>query len=182
MGIKRKIGELLFKGWGWKLQGKVPYHIPKKLYVVIPHTSNWDFPVGILLKMYQGMEVGFVAKQSLFYWPYGWIFRGLGGIPVNRSKSKGFIDSIVEVINSRERFSTSIAPEGTRKKVKKLKSGFYHIAKKAKIPVIYIKFDWKNKIVDLSEPRFVAESYTEEEKFVINHFKGVVGAVPENSF
>lgn len=173
---------LLFKIWGWKMIGKIPHHLPKKLYVVIPHTSNWDFPVGIMLKFGFKMDVGFIAKKSLFKWPFAWFFKALGGIPVDRKKALGFIDSVVKVINEQERFSTAIAPEGTRGKVKKLKTGFYHIARLAEMPLVYVKFDWGNKIVDFAEPRPVLDSLQEELEFIDEHYKGVVGKIPENSW
>jgi len=173
---------LLLRTWGWKIQGEIPYHLPKKLYVVIPHTSNWDFPVGIMLKYGYKMEVGFIAKSTLFKWPFVQFFKAMGGIPVDRKKSKGFIDSVVKVIAERDRFSTAIAPEGTRMKVKNLKSGFFHIARLANIPLIYVKFDWKNKIIDFAKPREVYDSLDKELEFIQNHFKDTVGCIPENSF
>lgn len=176
------VGKVIFKTFGWKVDGEVPYHLPKKLYVVIPHTSNWDFPLGIALKMYKNMEVGFIGKKSLFKWPFGWFFRWLGGIPVNRKKTQGFIDSVVEAINQEERFSMSIAPEGTRGKVKKLKSGFYHIATKANIPIVYVKFDWQHKTVVFDKPRHVTGTIEEELAYIESYFDGVLGAIPKNSF
>lgn len=175
------ICRLIFKTWGWKVEGQIPHHLPKKLYVVIPHTSNWDFPVGILLKFGFNMDVGFIAKSSLFKWPFGWFFRSLGGIPVDRKKSRGFIESVVNVIKERERFSTAIAPEGTRRKVKKLKSGFFHIARTAEIPLVYVKFDWKEKVVGMAEPR-VPENLDDELEFINEFFKDSVGRVPEYSY
>ena len=168
--------------WGWKKVGEIPNHIPKKLYVVIPHTSNWDFPLGICLKFAFKMEVGFIAKASLFKFPFGWFFKMLGGIPVNRKKTQGFKEAVVEMIHSRERFCTSIAPEGKRGKVDKLKTGFYHIAKSANIPIVYVKFDWKNKIAEFSKARMVAENVRAELDFATEYFKNTVGYVPEYSF
>lgn len=173
---------LLFRIWGWKKQGNIPYHLPKKLYVVIPHTSNWDFPVGVMLKYGFKMDVGFIAKKSLFKWPFGWFFKGLGGIPVDRKKAHGFIESVVKVINEQERFSTAIAPEGRRRKVEKLKTGFFHIARLAKLPLVYVKFDWGNKIVSFTEARPVYETIEEELAFIKEHFKNTVGYIPENSY
>ena len=173
---------MLFKLWGWKVEGDIPHHLPKKLYVVIPHTSNWDFPVGILLKYGYKMDVGFIAKSSLFKWPFAWFFKALGGIPVDRKRSRGFIESVVKVIKERETFSTAIAPEGTRGKVKKLKSGFYHIARLAEIPLVYVKFDWGKKTIHLDKPREVYGSMEEELKFIDEHYKDTVGRIPKNSY
>ncbi len=177
-----KFARIILKLLGWKIEGDVPYHIPKKLYVVIPHTSNWDFPIGILLKMAKKMEVGFIAKDSLFVWPFGLIFRAMGGIPVNRSKSQGFIKNIVDTIHKRDRFSIAITPEGTRKKVSKLKSGYYRISKAASIPIVYTTFDWGNKILKLDKPRTVANTWEEEANYATKLFAGVKGKIPEYSF
>ncbi len=172
----------IFNLWGWQKLGHIPNEIPKKLYVVIPHTSNWDFPVGIFMKFAFKMEVGFIAKSSLFKFPIGWIFRGLGGIPVDRSKTTGFIDSVVDTINSSERFCTAIAPEGKRGKVKRLKKGFYHIAKGANIPVVYVAFDWKNKKTIFDEAHFVEETVELEIARATEYFKDIQGYHPEKSF
>jgi len=173
---------LLFKSWGWRLEGEIPHHLPKKLYVVIPHTSNWDFPVGIMLKYGYKMDVGFIAKSSLFKWPFAWFFKALGGIPVDRKRSRGFIESVVKVIKEREKFSTAIAPEGTRGKVKKLKTGFFHIARLADIPLVYVKFDWGKKIISFAEPRKVYNTIEEELSYIHDHYKNTVGRIPEKSY
>ena len=173
---------LLFKIWGWRIEGTIPHQLPKKLYVVIPHTSNWDFPTGLLLKYGFKMDVGFIAKSTLFKWPFAWFFKALGGIPVDRKRSLGFIGSVVKVIKERDKFSTAIAPEGTRGKVKKLKTGFYHIARLADIPLVYVKFDWGKKVIHFAEPRAVKDSLEEELVFIHEHYKDTVGRIPKNSY
>jgi 1-acyl-sn-glycerol-3-phosphate acyltransferase len=172
----------LFRILGWRVEGEIPHHLPKKLYVVLPHTSNWDFPIGLLMKFGYHMDVGFIAKSSLFKWPFAWFFRALGGIPVDRNKSRGFIDSVVKVIKERDKFSTAIAPEGTRGKVKKLKTGFFHIARLAKIPMVYVKFDWGNKVIQFAKPRAVFDTLNEELSYIDEHFKNTVGCIPELSY
>jgi len=172
----------IFHMWGWKIEGTIPNHLPKKLYVVVPHTSNWDFPVGILMKFAFNMEVGFIAKNSLFKWPYGWIFRALGGIPVNRKKTQGFKEAIIETIHSQERFCTAIAPEGKRGKANKLKSGFYYIAKGAGIPIVYVKFDWKNMVVAYDSPKEPEANIKLEIEYANGFFHGTEGKVPELSY
>lgn len=173
---------VIFKVWGWKVEGTIPNHLPKKLYVVVPHTSNWDFPVGILLKFGFKMGVGFIAKDSLFKWPFAWFFKWLGGIPVNRKKTQGFKESVVDTIKEQKVFCTAIAPEGRRGKVEFLKTGFYYIAKSAEIPIVYVKFDWKNKITHFGEPKQPEETVQEELAYAADYFKDTVGYVPENSF
>jgi len=175
------IASSIFKLWGFKVTGIDPETIPKKLYIVYPHTSNWDFPVGILMKFGIPINVNYIAKDSLFKWPYGFIFRKLGGIPVNRKERTNFVDTMVNMYKKHERLAFAMAPEGTRKKVRKFKTGFYYIAHNAQIPIIMVKFDWGNKLVDYSEPFYTSGVYRDDLKRIINHFRGTIGHTPENA-
>jgi 1-acyl-sn-glycerol-3-phosphate acyltransferase len=170
---------LILKIFGFKYIGNFGSDIPKKIFAVYPHTSNWDFPLGILLKGAIPLDVNYIGKDSLFRWPYGWFFRWLGGIPVDRSKSTNFVDTLVSLFPKYDRLSFALAPEGTRKKVRKFKSGFYYIALKASVPIILVKFDFKNRIVDFSEPFYPSGDYAADLKLIINHFKGTTGVNPQ---
>ena len=128
------------------------------------------------------LKLQFLAKDSLFKPLYGWIFRGLGGIPVDRSKSHNFVEATLEVIESRDQIALALAPEGTRKKVTKLKSGFYWLAKKANIPLILVRFDYGNKVVDFAPPFEFTENMEQDMERIKLHFKGVAGKNKENSF
>jgi len=172
---------LILKIWGFKQTGKYPQDIPKKLYIVYPHTSNWDFPLGILMKGAIPMDVRYVAKDSLFKWPYGFIFRALGGIPVDRKKRTNFVDMMVSLYKKYDRLSFAIAPEGTRKKVDKWKTGFYYIAVRAEIPIILVKFDYKNKEVHFSEPFFPTGDFDKDMQFIAKHFQGTIGKNPDQA-
>jgi 1-acyl-sn-glycerol-3-phosphate acyltransferase len=146
---------------------------------VIPHTSNWDFPVGILLKFGYRMDVQYIAKHTLFRPPFGWFFRWTGGIPVDRSKKNNFVNAMVETLKKYDKISLSLAPEGTRKKVKKLKSGFYWIAHKSNVPLIFVRFDWGKKIVSFSDPFHTTGEYEADLKVIKEHFKSASGRIPE---
>ncbi|MBK8348731.1 MAG: 1-acyl-sn-glycerol-3-phosphate acyltransferase [Saprospiraceae bacterium] len=173
------ISRLIMKIWGFRVTGPDPELIPKKVYAVYPHTSNWDFPLGILMKFAMPIDVNYVGKTSLFKWPYGWLFRWLGGIPVDRKKNTNFVDSMVALYNKYDRLAFAIAPEGTRKRVKKFKTGFYYIAHQAKVPIILVKFDFGNKVVDYSKPFYTTGVYADDMRFIIDHFKGTQGCNPE---
>lgn len=173
------ICRLILKIWGFRVTGTNPELIPKKVYAVYPHTSNWDFPLGIMLKFAMPIAVNYVGKDSLFKWPYGWFFRWLGGIPVDRKKSTNFVDNMVRLYGQYDKLAFALAPEGTRKRVQKFKSGFYYIADKAQVPIILVKFDFGHKIVDFSEPFYTTGVYAVDMKYIINHFKGVKGVNPE---
>ncbi|GAB3951494.1 lysophospholipid acyltransferase family protein [Spirosoma harenae] len=148
----------LFKLAGWRLIGDVP-NIPKAIWVVAPHTTNWDFFVGLGTRAAIGVWIQYLAKSSLFTWYSGWLFRALGGKPVYRDKSHNLVDAIVAVFNENSRLHICIAPEGTRSNVSKLKTGFYYIALKANVPLILVGFDWPRKSAILSKPLYVTGDY-----------------------
>lgn len=172
------LSRFILKIFGWKVSGPSPNEVPKSIFVAAPHTSNWDFVIGILVRSAWKLRVNFVGKQALFRRPFGFIFRKLGGHPVDRSKSSNLVEGIVRLFNENERFAMAIAPEGTRKKVSSLKSGFYYIADQADVPIILITINGAKKEVNFSPPRKVASTKEEELAFVWNYFKGIEGVRP----
>jgi 1-acyl-sn-glycerol-3-phosphate acyltransferase len=142
----------IFRLFGWKIEGAENLSVPKAVVPVVPHTSSWDFPIGILTRGAIEKDIKFIAKSSLFKPPFGWIFRKLGGYPVDRSKRTHFVDSVIDIYNEKEEFLVSIAPEGTRAKVNKLKTGFYFIAKGANIPIVPSTFNFKTRTVYFGKP------------------------------
>jgi 1-acyl-sn-glycerol-3-phosphate acyltransferase len=175
-----KICRAILKWWGWKVVF-IENQMPKKvMFVIIPHTSNWDFPVGILIMNGYNINLKWIAKDVLFKFPHGFLFRWLGGIGVDRKKSNNFVDAAVSEISKYDSLSLAIAPEGTRKKVDKLKSGFYWIAHKSNMPLLFVKFDWENMIVEFSKPYTTTGDYDQDLRVIENHFKGVRGRIPEH--
>jgi 1-acyl-sn-glycerol-3-phosphate acyltransferase len=173
---------LLQKVWGFKIEGQYASDLPKKVMIAAPHTSGWDLPLGLLTRIALQEDIKFVGKASLFKPPFGWFFRAVGGVPVDRSKNNNFVDAMVEIYSSQESFNFCLAVEGTRKKVDKLKTGFYYIARKAKVPVQMIALDYKNKIVRFSEPFHPGEDLAEVMDKVESFYRGVVGKIPAYSF
>ncbi|NMG42900.1 glycerol acyltransferase [Aromatoleum toluvorans] len=135
------LARLLLRLAGWRLV-IVPPPGPKGVLMVYPHTSNWDFPLGVLARSGSGLRIAYVAKDSLFRPPFGMLFRWLGGIPVNRRVSTGFIGQLVRRYAESERLFIAIAPEGTRRHVPQLKSGFYHLAVQAGVPLGLVYIDY----------------------------------------
>lgn len=173
----------ILKLFGWKVTGHFPNNVPKYIIIVIPHTSNWDFPLGLLVRSAIGLRgVRYIAKSSLFVFPFGYIFRMLGGYPVDRSKRHNFVDAVVDVYNRKERFAVTMAPEGTRKKVDKLKTGFYYIALKANIPIIMCKFDWGTKVVDWREPFYPTGNIEADFSVIGDYFRDARGYNPEQGY
>ena len=179
----RAIGQFIFiKLLGWKLEPHFDQFPDKYIIAVVPHTSNWDFPIGIITRSIWRQNIKFLAKASLFWGPFGTIFRWFGGYPIDRSKSQKYVDAVVDIFNSKKYFAIAIAPEGTRKKVNQLKTGFYFIAKGANIPILLCKFDYGNKKVVISKPFFPSDDFDTDFKYINNYFAGVRGKVPEYSF
>lgn len=174
----QKLSLLIIRAFGWSVKGKWP-NLKKTMVIVVPHTSNWDFPKGVLLRASLGVKVNFVGKASLFKFPLGPIMSALGGIPVDRSKSNNFVDAVVDLYNSRDSLNIQIAPEGTRKKVQRLKTGFYHIAKGANVHILMIKFDHANKVFELAEPFLPSSDQEADLKFIDDFYRGTVGKVKE---
>lgn len=167
---------------GWKLKGEFPTHIKKCVVPVVPHTSWYDFYIGILVRNVWKADINFVGKKSLFKGPLGWYFRWMGGTPIDRSKSTDFVSATAKIFKEKEVFRLNLAPEGTRKKVCKLKTGFYYIAKAAKVPIVMIAFDYENKQVIVAEPFYTTENIQEDFEKIDLFFKGIKGKISEYSY
>ncbi len=181
--IMQYIAKFLFlRVCGWKIENTIPNHIKKCIIIAAPHTSWQDFPVGIFTKWVCGFPANFIGKESIFKSPFGFIFKALGGTPVDRSKSANLVDAIVAIFNSKEHFILALAPEGTRKKVVQWKTGFYYIAKGANVPVIMIGLDFGNKKVVLSAPYNITDDKEKDFKVFYDFFKGMKGKHPERFY
>lgn len=142
------LARLLLRLAGWR-PVIVPPPGPKGVVMVYPHTSNWDFPLGVLARSASGLRISYVAKDSLFRPPLGGLFRWLGGIPVNRRVSTGFVGQLVRRFAESERLLIAIAPEGTRGHVPHLRSGFYHLAVQAGVPLGLAFIDYGRREVGI---------------------------------
>ena len=179
--MRKKIARWILEDlWGWKVIGDYPHEIKKSIVLAAPHTSNWDFPVGILLRTAYNFPVTFVGKASLFKGPLGWIMRSLRGVPVERGKG-GFVNQVIEEFKRRDVLILNIAPEGTREKVDQFKTGFYHIALGAKVPILLVRFDWGNKELVWSEPIYVTGDQEREVAEIEAFFRGYQGYHAEYS-
>lgn len=176
--MKKILANWLLKILGVKIVGYKPFP-DKCILAVVPHTSNWDFPLGIAVRAIIDEDVSFIGKSGLFKWPYGFIFRWLGGVPVNRKKSANFVQSAADVFASKDKFKYVIAPEGTRSKVDELKSGYYYIAKTASVPLILCAFDWGKQEVRFSEPFYTTDDTEKDFEYIRSYFSEAKGYIPE---
>ena len=136
---------------GWGIDGDIP-DLPKMVLIVAPHSSNWDFIVGVAAKAAMRLRVKFLGKDALFRFPLGIVMRTLGGIPVDRTTSNDVVTSVVAQFERRQRMLLAIAPEGTRRPVDRWRTGFYHIARGADVPILPVAFDWRSKTIRIGEP------------------------------
>ncbi len=181
--MKQKIAKFIyFRLMGWTVSGQFPSDLDQCVIAVVPHTSWWDFPLGILIRNVWNVEINFIGKKSLFDGPFGWYFRWMGGAPVDRSKSSDTVTATAEVFKTKKVFRLTLAPEGTRKKVDSLRTGFYYIAKKAEVPIVLIAFDFGKKQIKASEPQWPTDDKEADFKKYEAFFEGVVGKVPEYSY
>ena len=139
-------------GWlrvcGWRLVGEFPNEA-KLVLIAAPHSSWWDGYWGLLFKVAIGADISFMGKRELFHGPLGWTLRKLGGIPVERSSMHGVVDQMVERLEGSSRLWVGLAPEGTRKQVRTWRTGFWHIARDAGVPILPAAFDYPSKTITL---------------------------------
>mgnify|MGYP001407978371 CR=1 FL=1 len=140
---------ILNKIIGWKVIGYLP---KKEKYViaVVPHSSYFDLIIAVLIRTHSGLKIKFIGKKELFNPITSFLFKFLGGIPVDRTKKLNIVDEIVDLFKSGKIKILAIAPEGTRKRVKKWKTGFYYIALKANLPILMVSFDYMRKEVKIN--------------------------------
>ncbi|MBT8178228.1 MAG: acyltransferase [Eudoraea sp.] len=175
----RKLASFIyFKLMGWKLIGSFP-DIPKCVVIVAPHTSWVDFIVGLLVRKIVGLEINFIGKKSLFKPPFGWLFRKLGGTPVDRQKNEDTVASVARIFEEQEEFRLALSPEGTRKKVAQWRTGFYYIAKSARVPIVMVAFDFGKKEVKISEPVYTTGDKQVDFNGYYKFYEGVQGKIPE---
>jgi 1-acyl-sn-glycerol-3-phosphate acyltransferase len=175
MLISSPIFDFLFKSFGWSLVGEYPSDIKKSMVIVAPHASWIDFPVGLGARSMMKIPIFFWGKKELFDGTFGWMFRWLGGYPADRKNKSNLVDSIVDIYNEKESFVAVLAPEGTRKDVHELRTGFYFIAIKANLPIIMIGFDFVNKEIKISQPFYPSGDFNVDKKVIAEYFSKIPG-------
>lgn len=169
-----------WKYFGWKLSGSFPHHHKKMVLAIAPHTHWIDLMVCFAARHTMQIEhAKFLAKKELFVWPLGWILRKLGGTPVDRFSKLGMVDQAAAFFSQNENFILGLSPEGTRKRVDKLRSGFYHIAKTAGVPILPIGLDYENKQVIIGEAFFTSNDEGADMKKIIAFFSNIRGKNPD---
>jgi 1-acyl-sn-glycerol-3-phosphate acyltransferase len=149
--LRAGLGKAILLLTGWRPGPLVP-DLPRFVAIAAPHSSNWDFIIGIALVFALRLDIHYLGKAELFRGLLGRLMRWLGGIPVDRARPGAMVDQTIALFNSNERLIVALAPEGTRKPVTKWKTGFYRIAVGAGVPIVPAYFDVRNKIVGMGPP------------------------------
>ena len=144
----RRAAKYTLNLFGWSLVAELP-PVHKYLMIGAHHTSSWDFPLALLMMAALGLRLHWIGKDTLFKGPQGWVMRWLGGVPVERGARKSFVSQMVDLYNERNDMVIAISPEGTRRAVDHWKTGFYHIATGADIPVAMAFFDYSRKTLGI---------------------------------
>jgi 1-acyl-sn-glycerol-3-phosphate acyltransferase len=170
----RGIAVSCLKFSGWRLEGRLP-DVDKLVVIAAPHTSNWDFPILISLAFGLRVKASWLGKHTLFRWPFGFLSRWMGGIPVYRSASQNLVAQTVELFSKSEKLILAVPPEGTRGKVSHWKTGFYYIALGADTPITMGFIDYKRKATGVG-PTFYPTGDIEADMEIIRDFYSNVTA------
>lgn len=139
-----RCSQWILRKLGWTVIVDLP-DIDKFVAIAAPHTSNWDFPLGILAAKAINLKVNWLGKHSMFHWPYGWFFRAIGGTPIRRDGGQNYQRQLTDLFDRSEHLVLALAPEGTRSKTDHWKTGFHSIARAAKVPILMAYLDYGNK-------------------------------------
>jgi 1-acyl-sn-glycerol-3-phosphate acyltransferase len=148
--VLRGLSLAFLKLTGWKVEGSLPPDCPKCVLIAAPHTSNWDLPYTLMVGFALRLNLYWMGKESIFRPPFGGVMRWLGGISVDREKSTNLVAASVEALRAADgTVQLTVPPEGTRSKTRYWKTGFYHIAQGAQVPIVMAYMDYARKVSGL---------------------------------
>jgi 1-acyl-sn-glycerol-3-phosphate acyltransferase len=170
----RGIGQLMLRVSGWRIVGRLP-DVPKLVVSVAPHTSAWDFVIGVMALFALDIRIAFLGKHTLFTGLLSYFIRAIGGIAVDRAKPHGIVGDVIAAINTADKMVFALAPEGTRQLDKGFKTGFLHIAYGAKVPICLTYFDFEKKVVCFGDVLVASGDVSADMEKVIAFYQPVRG-------
>jgi 1-acyl-sn-glycerol-3-phosphate acyltransferase len=176
--LTKTFGKFMLNRLGWSFDNHLP-NIPKQVLIVAPHTSNWDFVIGVLVVFALDIEAHWIGKHTIFAPPFKGIMEWLGGIPVNRKLPNDLVVSTTKRFDEEEKFILGIAPEGTRGRVEKWKQGFYRIASGANVPVVCAYLDYRSKSIGFGQPLKLSGDFTKDFVTIREFYADVTAKFPE---
>ena len=178
--LVRLLGKFLMKISGWKTTGQLPKH-QRVVLIAGPHTSNWDFVLAMSLILSLDVRIHWIGKHSIFKKGFRRLFKKMGGIPVNRVNPQALKTEIYNITERYRGFIIAISPEGTRKKVERLKSGFLRIANETNSRILMVGVDFSNKTIDFGDFFSPSGDMDKDLKFIKDYFGNFTGKHPELS-
>ena len=169
--LSRQVFKRLYLAQGWRFEGEFP-NLPKAVAILSPHTSNYDGLYAFLAMLGLGIKVTIFGKDSLFKTPLKGLFKWIGVIPVQRDSPHGLTHQIVQAIKNEDKIWVAMAPEGTRKNAEQIRTGFYHIAQGAGIPIVMFAFDYDHKLIRCLGVLHPTGNYEADLKTILNAYKG----------
>lgn len=163
---------------GWRIEGEFPDQ-RKFVIIVAPHTSNWDFVVGLFCDLALDLDAAWLGKHTIFVGPFGRWLKSLGGIPVERGASHNVVSQVSAEFARRDQMILALAPEGTRRKVAEWKSGYWHIARAAGVPILPVGFDFARRATVIGTARPATHSLEDDEAEFKRFFAGITPKRPE---
>jgi len=178
--MKRSIARTLLKMSGWRVEGSRP-DIDRYVLIAAPHTSNWDFIWLLVMAMSLDMKVSWLGKHTLFKGPAGYFMRKLGGIPVVRDSGGGYVQRVAESFDAATELALVIPAEGTRGRVANWRSGFYHIARAADVPIVLSFLDFACRCGGIGPRIVLSDNLSSDMDKIRDFYTGVSGRHPERS-
>jgi 1-acyl-sn-glycerol-3-phosphate acyltransferase len=173
--MKRFIAKFLFFIFGWKTDYPQKFKAPKSVMLAAPHTSNWDIVFALAVYWKEGIDAKFLIKNSYTSSFLGFFFKWLGAIGVDRAKHNNLVDYSVELLNNSEKLILMVPAEGSRRRVEKWKTGFYHIASKANVPVSFGFLDYKKKIAGVGDVYHLTENFEKDMEYIQDFYSKIEG-------
>ena len=165
---------------GWKVKGQPP-GLAKYVVIAYPHTSNWDFPLGIAIAVIFRLKIRWLGKDSLFKGLAGQVMKWLGGIPIDRSDKNNVVQQTINAFDNSAEMIIAVAPEGTRSQVKKWKTGFYHIAVGAKVPIVLAYLDYAKKQAGCLQSYLPTGDIDKDMQAIKLAYQGIQGKYPDQA-
>ncbi len=173
--MKKAIYQFLFRIFKWKIINAPELNSFQYVLIAAPHSSNWDFFVGLAVKNILKIHPHFFAKKELFFFPFNIFLKAIGGVPVDRANKHDLVSDISKQFEKDKTFSLALAPEGTRKAVPKFKTGFYQIAYQAKVQIVMVGLDYEKKEVCFASPFYPTGNFEQDAVLIEAFYKDKKG-------
>ena len=173
--IQKLFAFLLYRVLGWKIEGRIPFETKRLLLVLLPHTSNWDFVIGMMFLKAEKLDVILYGKDEFYIWPLIYGYKLFNVVPIKRNQKNNFVEEAAKSYDNGAELWTAMAPEGTRSHMDHLKSGYYYFAKAAKVPLLTVGLDFKKKALIIEPQREILDSFEEDSARLIQFSRSIQG-------